>query len=95
MGIDPYGPDKDIVGILFDKFIDGLTEAVQGLLVVLLDGWIWSCKMTFPILLMAERTAAIWIKTSEQSRPSSTIFLTDSRWPMARARRFKTAFVFA
>ena len=38
VGIDPYGPDKDIVGILFDKFIDGLTEAVQGLLVVLLDG---------------------------------------------------------
>ena len=38
MGIDPYGPDKDIVGILFDKFIDGLTEAIQGLLVVLLDG---------------------------------------------------------
>ena len=28
VGIDPYGPDKDIVGILFDKFIDGLTEAV-------------------------------------------------------------------
>ena len=38
VGIDPYGPDKDIVGILFDKFIDGLTEAIQGLLVVLLDG---------------------------------------------------------
>ena len=28
VGIGPYGPDKDIVGILFDKFIDGLTEAV-------------------------------------------------------------------
>ena len=28
VGIDPYGPDKDSVGILFDKFIDGLTEAV-------------------------------------------------------------------
>ena len=40
--------------------------------------------MTLPMLLMAERTAAIWISTSEQSRPFSTIFLTDSRWPMAR-----------
>ena len=35
VGIDPYGPDKDIGGILLNELIDGLTEAVQGLLVVL------------------------------------------------------------
>ena len=38
VGIDPYGPDKDIGGILLNELIDGLTEAIQGLLVVLLDG---------------------------------------------------------
>ena len=28
VGIDPYGPDKDIGGILLNELIDGLTEAV-------------------------------------------------------------------
>ena len=40
----------------------------------------------------AERTAASWMSTSEQSCPSSTIRFTFSRWPMARDSRFSTAF---
>ena len=43
-------------------------------------------------LSSAERTAASWMSTSEQSCPSSTIRFTFSRWPMARDSRFSTAF---
>ena len=46
-----------------------------------------------PLFFSAERTAASCTRTSEQSLPSSTILRTDSRWPMARERRFSTAFV--
>ena len=47
------------------------------------------------MFVIAARTAAIWMRTSLQSRPSATIFRTDSRWPMARDNRFRTACVFS
>ena len=53
----------------------------------------WSFRMIFAVLLSAERTAASWMSTSAQSRPSSTMRLTDSRWPIARASRLTTALV--
>src|SRR5699024_9487655 len=54
-----------------------------------------SCVIILLVLLIADFTAESWIRTSEQSLPSSTIRLMDSRWPMARERRFSTAFVCA
>jgi hypothetical protein len=50
--------------------------------------------MIFIVELMAERTAANWMRTSEQSRPDSTIVLTAFKWPVNFESRFRTAFVF-
>ena len=36
----------------------------------------WSLSITSQVPLIAERTAASWMRTSAQSRPSSTMFRT-------------------
>ena len=43
----------------------------------------------------ADFTAESCIRTSLQSLPSSTIRRIDSKWPIARESRFRTAFVCA
>ena len=54
---------------------------------------IWSFKISLPVLLIADFTAASCTKTSGQSLPSSTICRTASKCPIARESRFKTCFV--
>jgi len=53
----------------------------------------WSFRMISLVLFNADRTAASCVSTSAQPRPSSTMFFTASRWPIARESRLSTAFV--
>ena len=49
--------------------------------------------MTLLTELIADSIAESWIRTSEQSRPFSTMRRVDSMWPMMRAILLSTAFV--
>ena len=70
-------------GNLLQKLIDRLVELDYSLLIAVFD------RVNDAMLDVIDN----WINTSEQSRPSSIIFFVDSKCPIKRAIRFKTAFV--
>lgn len=85
---------------LFDELFDCLAEAVQCLLVVPFDR---VDDAVLDMILQNDLADVVDGGTDRRNlnqdlravAPSSTIFLTDSRCPMARASRLITAFVFA
>ncbi len=83
---------------LFYKWLDGPVQLLDGLVgrgaLRVYDGSVHMVLQNHLAgVLWRLRTAASWMRTSEQSRPSSTIFFTLSRWPMARAKRLETRLI--
>ena len=81
------------ISCLFYKLLDGPVELVDGLPVMVLH----RLHNTVLQVVFQDHLAGIVqgaahsSQLDEQSRPSSTMAFTRSRWPIARARRLTTA----